>query len=233
MGWDSGPQLVAERTERARLVRDVFTRIAPVYDRGNALLSLGFENRWRAAAVAKTELRPGDTALDLCCGTGSFLPHLRRAVGNSGTLLGLDVCLPMLGRVGTRRSGAGLVLADACRVPVASATVDAVTIGWGLRNVPDLRQCLEEAGRVLRPGGRLVSLDMAHSRGAPFAACTLMARLVGGILGQRSAYCYLAQSTAAFASPEELEAEFSKVGLRGVGHRRMFFGLIAIVWGAK
>ena len=225
--------MVAERSEKARLVRDVFTRIAPVYDRGNSILSLGLEHRWRSAAVAQAGLRPGDCALDLCCGTGAFLPLLRDAVGAGGRIVGLDVCLPMLQRVGGRRSGAQLVLADACTVPTGPDAFDAVTVGWGLRNVPDLQQCLREAVRTLRPGGRLVSLDMAHSRGAPFAACTLMTRIVGAILGQRSAYGYLASSTAAFASPEALGAEFERAGFREVGHRRMFFGLIALVWGTK
>ncbi|MGE0000739.1 MAG: class I SAM-dependent methyltransferase, partial [Fimbriimonadaceae bacterium] len=164
MGVDVGPQLVAERTEKARLVRDVFNRIAPVYDRGNAILSLGLEQRWRAAAVARTELDPGDCALDLCCGTGAFLPLLRKSVGPAGRVVGLDVCLPMLQRVGERVSHSQLVLADACRIPVASGSFDAVTVGWGLRNVPDLQSCLSEAVRSLRPGGTLVSLDMAHSQ---------------------------------------------------------------------
>lgn len=233
MGVDVGPQLVAERTEKARLVRDVFTRIAPVYDRGNAILSLGLEQRWRAAAVAKAGLNPGDRALDLCCGTGAFLPLLRKVVGLQGRVVGLDVCLPMLQRVGERVSQSQLVLADACQIPVTSNSFDAVTVGWGLRNVPDLHACLSEAVRSLRPGGTLVSLDMAHSQGAPFAACALTSRIVGAVLGQRSAYSYLVSSAAAFASPEELGEELARAGLHDVGHRRMFFGLIGMVWGTK
>lgn len=233
MGWEAGPQLTADRTERARLVRDVFSRIAPVYDRGNAIMSLGLQGRWRAAAVAQAKLHPSGRVLDLCCGTGAFLPLLRRKVGPDGKVVGLDVCLPMLRRTGDRAAGAQLVLADACRIPAASGVFDAVTVGWGLRNVPDLAGCLAEVVRVLRPQGRLVSLDMAYSKGVPFAACSLMTRLVGSIFGQRGAYGYLASSTADFATPEALAELFRSAGLREVGYKRLFFGVIAIVWGSK
>jgi demethylmenaquinone methyltransferase/2-methoxy-6-polyprenyl-1,4-benzoquinol methylase len=224
-----GPEAAA----RLARVRDVFAEIAPVYDQANGLMSLGLHRRWREAAVRTLSPRQGSRVLDLCCGTGEFFVPLRRAVGGAGTVVGADVCRPMLERAAGRDPAALAVVADACRLPFPDETFDGATVGWGLRNVPDLSLCLAEAWRVLRPGARLVSLDTARPSGPAWAAFRLATRLVGASVGKPSAYEYLATSTAGFASPEALAGHFREAGFRATGHRSMFFGAIGMVWGEK
>ena len=268
----------AEGDGKRTAVRGMFGSIARGYDRMNGLMSLGLHHRWRGFAVSRLNLKPGDRALDVCCGTGDFMPPLRAAVGPEGRVVGVDFCLPMLegakgkltrrdssplgkDRVGVttpfswerqrtedtktpplplpRGRGSDFALGDACRLPIGSALFDAVSVGWGLRNVPDLDAALAEAARVLKPGGRFVSLDMARPRNAVVRrAAEFALRRVLPLLGklfrlESEAYAYLPESTLRFASRETLAAAMRRAGFVDVATRDLMLGNLCVHWGRK
>ena len=152
-----------EGEKKRAAVQGMFAQIAPRYDLLNSLMSLSLHHRWRDYAVSKLALKHGDSALDVCCGTGDFMLPLNKAVGEQGKVFGLDFCLPML-QVAREKNLPSLALADACQLPVRDGTLNGVSVGWGIRNVPDIDAAHREIARVLRPGGRFVSLDMAQPR---------------------------------------------------------------------
>lgn len=212
----------------------MFAEIAPTYDLLNSILSLRLHHRWRSAAVKQLNLEPGDVALDLCCGTGDFLRPLKRATSN---VIGMDFCLPML-QIARGKGAERLSLADACRLPVKSSSVDAVTVGWGIRNVPDVDAAHREIARVLKSGGKFVSLDMAKPKGrligglSSFMFNKLVPR-IGAFFGKTKAYTYLPKSTQKFMSREELAESMKRAGLVDVGYKDLFFGNICMHWGTK
>ncbi len=229
----------AEGATKREAVREMFGRIAPRYDLLNSFMSFRGHHRWRRSAVGKLQLQPGNKALDVCCGTGDFQMPLRRAVGTSGKVLGLDFSLPML-QVGQQKHvpADALLLADACRLPAASAAFDGVTVGWGIRNVPDIDQAHKEIARVLRNGGRFVSVDMAIPRNgftrsiAKFMTGNFLPAL-GSLFGFKEAYTYLPKSTEKFLSREELVDSMQRAGFENCGWKDFMFGNICMHWGTK
>jgi len=219
-------------------IRNLFAEISHVYDYMNSAMSLGLHGRWRAFAVKKLDLRPGQTVLDLCSGTGDFGKPLRKVLGTSGRIIALDFCEPMLELAKKKPHRLIITLADACRIPLRESTVDGVTIGWGLRNLSDLKQGLSEIHRVLKPGAKVVSVDMAvpHSRFVGGAARFLFRTLVpsmGAMIGKRDAYLYLQRSAEKFKSREELKRLMEESGFRNVHFHDLFFGLICVHEGEK
>lgn len=216
----------------------MFAEIAPNYDRINGMMSLSLHRRWRAHAVSLLNLQPGDAALDVCCGTGDFLVPLRNAVGGGGMAVGADYCAPMLDIASKKTGSKRLALADACALPVATGRFDALTVGWGLRNLADLDAGLREAARVLKPGGRMLSLDMAIPRNPAVRAvsgliCGSVLPVLGRLFGSKEAYTYLPKSAEQFATREELRAAFESAGFEDVRWKDLIFGNICIVWGRK
>lgn len=224
-------------TEKRDAVRSLFSDIAPSYDHFNDVLSLSRHHRWRSAAVAKLGLKTGGTALDLCCGTGDFMRPLRRAVGPTGTVLGLDFCAPML-RLAVAKGLGSLALGDAALLPVATESVDSVTVGWGIRNVSDIDAVHREIVRVLKPGGAFASVDMARPRNRLVRSCAAVifgkvAPFLGGAFGKAKAYAYLPKSTERFWSREELSRSMERAGLTRVAWRDFMFGNVCLHWGVK
>jgi demethylmenaquinone methyltransferase / 2-methoxy-6-polyprenyl-1,4-benzoquinol methylase len=224
-----------EGERKRKAVREMFSEIAPRYDFLNSLMSFSLHRRWRAYAVSQLHLRPGDTALDVCCGTGDFLLEAKKIVG--GKAFGIDFCRPMLDRAANKVS-APLGVGDACSLPVQDSSVNAVTVGWGIRNVPDIDAAHREIARVLKPGGRFVSLDMARPRnGIMRAICGFMFKSVvprvGAIFGASKAYTYLPRSTEMFWSREDLCASMERAGLTEVTFKDLFFGNICAHFGRK
>jgi demethylmenaquinone methyltransferase/2-methoxy-6-polyprenyl-1,4-benzoquinol methylase len=236
-GVDRAPW-AREGEEKRAFVRGMFADVAPSYDLVNSLMCFRQHHRWRAAAVRALGLRRGDRALDVCCGTGDFLAPLRRAVGPEGSLLGVDFCAPMLERARDKRTGAGLLLGDAGRLPVLASQFDGVTVGWGLRNVPDIGLALREACRALKPGGRFATLDMARPRSALVgrlseAVFHRVVPLIGRVFGKTEAYTYLPKSTLRFLSRQEMAAAMEAAGFGEVRWRDFFFGNVCLHWGVK
>jgi demethylmenaquinone methyltransferase/2-methoxy-6-polyprenyl-1,4-benzoquinol methylase len=215
----------------------MFAQIAPRYDLLNSLMSLSLHHRWRAYAVSKLNLKRGDSALDVCSGTGDFMLPLRRAVGSQGHVFGLDFCLPML-QVAKQKELKNLALADACKLPVRDAALNGVSVGWGIRNVPDIDAAHKEICRALKPGGRFVSLDMAQPRNSFLKALSrfmfkTVAPKLGALFGNKEAYTYLPESTERFWSREELASSMQKAGFKDVGCKDLMMGNICVHWGTK
>lgn len=224
---------LADGREKRERVQRMFADIAPTYDRLNGLISLSSDRRWRRIAVRELDLGEGDAAADVCCGTGAFIVPLRQAVGAAGTVLGLDFCTPMLDRAKAKAVPGNLAAADACALPISGDRFDAVTIGWGLRNVADLDAALREAHRILRPGGRIANLDMTQPKSALVGA--LSGRLFGPLLtaagagaGKADAYSYLAESSKRFLSREALAAAMVAAGFTEVRYRDFALGHVCL-----
>jgi demethylmenaquinone methyltransferase/2-methoxy-6-polyprenyl-1,4-benzoquinol methylase len=227
----------AEGQEKREAVQSMFAEIAPTYDLCNSLMSFSRHRRWRTLAAKHLELTPGERSLDVCCGTGDFLKPLRQAVGLNGFVVGADFCLPMLERAGAKGAN-GLVLADAGRLPIGAECFDAVSVGWGIRNVPDADLAHREIARILKPGGKFVSLDMARPRsgivrGVSEWVFNHMIPVLGALFRKRKAYTYLPKSTASFKTREELKLSMERAGFTDVGWEDFFFGNICAHWGTK
>jgi demethylmenaquinone methyltransferase / 2-methoxy-6-polyprenyl-1,4-benzoquinol methylase len=233
----STPIWEAQGHEKRVAVQGMFAEIAPTYDVANRVMSMSRHHQWRAFAASRLELKKGDSVLDLCCGTGDFLLTLRPMVGETGHLVGIDFCLPMLQRA-SDKDNAQLSTGDACKLPVQSAKFDGVTVGWGIRNVPDIDEAHREIFRVLKQGGRFVSVDTAVPTsklvrwGSRFL-CRNMLSTVGAILKNKTAYRYLNESTDRFKSREELAASMRSAGFDQVQFKNLMFGNICVHWGTK
>ena len=150
----------------------MFDRIAGVYDVMNSAMTAGMHHRWRARAVDRAALEPGAAALDVCCGTGDLTLELARRVGPGGRVVGSDFAERMLDLAREKQVPAGAAKpifewADALELPYDDAGFDAVTVGFGVRNLADLDRGIREMTRVLKPGGRLVILEITQPTRPP------------------------------------------------------------------
>lgn len=218
-----------------RAVRAMFDGIARFYDLLNAVLSGGRDTAWRRQAVREAGLRPGGDALDVCTGTGRLAHLLVRAVGPEGRVRGVDFSPGMLEVARHRVAGVRFDECDATRLDgVDDASVDAVTIGFGLRNIPDRPAALRQALRVLRPGGRVVILEFSQVRGRIRGALyrwylTRLLPRAGRMLNPRSgAYSYLPASIAVYPPAEEVCGWLRDAGFEAVQVRRMTFGVVTL-----
>jgi demethylmenaquinone methyltransferase/2-methoxy-6-polyprenyl-1,4-benzoquinol methylase len=222
----------------------MFGRIAHRYDLLNRLLSLGFDRRWRERAADLADLLPGDRVLDVCTGTADLALALARRVGPKGRVVGLDFSPAMLamGRRKVTRHPEGRCLllypGDALRLPYADSVFDAAASSFAGRNVADLRRFFSEMARVVRPGGRIVFLELGEPRSGVLGLLYRwyfhrLAPLVGGLIsGEQDDYRYLPQSVEAFASPEAIVRLMEEAGLRDVRYVPLMQG-IAGVWVGK
>ena len=214
-------------------VRAMFDRISPAYDRMNRIMSLGMDGSWRAVAVRASGVVPGDAALDVCCGTGDLAIELLDAVSTRGRVVGLDFSQAMLDAAGRKSSQVQWVRGDALALPFADREFAAATIGFGMRNLADPLRGFAELGRVVRPGGRVVCLELTDppAWAAPFArlwtdrAVPLLGRLVAR---ETDAYRYLPASVHRFPPADELAAIMGRAGLRRVRFRRLSGGAVAV-----
>ncbi len=216
----------------------MFDRIAGVYDLMNTAMTAGMHHRWRARTADWAGLSPGETALDACCGTGDLALELGRRVGPEGTVVGCDFSEPMLeaARRKAAQRGASQVRfewADALELPYEDGSFDAATVGFGVRNLADLGRGLDELNRVLKPGGRLVILEITQPRRPPLSAFyslwfDRLVPLLGTVAGDRDAYAYLPQSVKRFPAPERLAAMMDAAGLERIRYVVLAGGIIAI-----
>jgi demethylmenaquinone methyltransferase/2-methoxy-6-polyprenyl-1,4-benzoquinol methylase len=209
-------------------VRDMFDRIAPVYDLMNRAMSLGLDVRWRRM-TARAVVRPGDRVLDACCGTGD-LALADHEVG--GNVTGLDFSERMLARARRKSDAIEWVRGDATALPYSEDTFDAVTVGFGVRNLADLESGLRELARVLRPGGRLGCLEITRPTGAlrPFFRLWFdgLVPLAGRVLPGGSAYTYLPASVRRFPGPEDLAAAMERAGFSTIRWKLLGGGIVAL-----
>lgn len=238
-------------------VRDMFDRVAVVYDVLNTAMTAGLHHRWRARAADLARVGPGSRVLDVATGTGDLAIELARRVSPEGEVLGSDFSERMLSLARAKIAAAGVQgvtprfeWADALRLPYEDDSFDAATVGFGARNFSDLPRGLAEMARVVRPGGRVVVLEMTTPTRPPLSIfyrlwfdrlVPVLGRLVGFLAALASrlrgsaadgtiadAYAYLPDSVRRFPGPAALAAEMDRVGLRDVSYLLTAGGIIAI-----
>jgi demethylmenaquinone methyltransferase/2-methoxy-6-polyprenyl-1,4-benzoquinol methylase len=238
---------VHARNDKADKVRDMFGAIARSYDLNNRVHSLWRDEAWRRAAVRMAAVRPGETVLDMACGTGDLTQAFARR-SPAGLVIGGDFTHAMLELAAHKRTRlpaptAGRIRyieADAMALPVADASVDVVSIAFGIRNVQDPDRAIAEFFRVLKPGGRVVILEFDQPRIAPvrwfnaFYCGQVMPRTATWISRDRSgAYRYLPRSVTSFMSHETLGDRLRTAGFGAVRHRSLSLGICVCTVGVK
>jgi len=210
-------------------VRTMFDRIAPVYDVMNRVMTAGLDVRWRRLAAAAA-VRPGDRVLDAACGTGDLA--VADAEAGAREVVGVDFSPRMLERARRKSAQIEWVEADLLALPFPDGSFDAATVGFGVRNVPELERGLRELRRVLRPGGRLAVLEITRPRGMLRPFFTLwfdrIVPLVGRALPAGGAYAYLPASVRRFPRAEELASLLAAVGFGDVRFRLLGGSIVAL-----
>jgi demethylmenaquinone methyltransferase / 2-methoxy-6-polyprenyl-1,4-benzoquinol methylase len=240
-------------------VRSMFDGIASIYDALNGAMTAGLHHRWRARAVDLARVGPGSRVLDVATGTGDLALELARRVSPGGGVIGSDFSEGMLARARAKASAVDVAALDAelrfewgdgLELPYSADRFDAATNGFGLRNFPDRARGLAEMVRVVRPGGRVVVLEMTTPTRRPLSlffalwfdrAVPLLGRLVGSLakLAARlreadsrdeiaDAYTYLPKSVKRWPGPSLLAAEMERAGLGEVSYVLLAGGIIAI-----
>jgi demethylmenaquinone methyltransferase/2-methoxy-6-polyprenyl-1,4-benzoquinol methylase len=224
--------------EFAGQVNRMFDRVASRYDALNSVMTAGLHHRWRERAADRADLKPGDSALDVCCGTGDLALELAGRVAPGGSVVGCDFSEPMLDLAREKaaaRSAAGVRFewADALSLPYDADRFDAVTVGFGVRNLADLDRGLREMARILRPGGRLVILEITQPARPPLSTFFSLwfdriVPLLGGLSEESEAYSYLPESVRSFPAPRRLAEMMDAAGFGRVRWTILAGGIIAI-----
>lgn len=245
-----GPRNAFVPGQESESRRQLFNRISPVYDELNDRLSLGQHRVWKRMAVKWAGAAPGQRALDVCCGSGDLALLLAAAVGQGGSVTGLDFAADMLQDASSREAAATAdapwqrsakvtwVQGDALELPFDDASFDAATMGYGLRNVADIPKALAELRRVLVPGGKAAVLDFNNS------SQPLVDSLQGLLLeqvvvpaaasyGLGDEYRYLRPSIKRFPNGREQEALARQVGFRSAVHYEIGFGMMGCLVATK
>jgi demethylmenaquinone methyltransferase/2-methoxy-6-polyprenyl-1,4-benzoquinol methylase len=214
-------------------VRTMFDRIAPVYDAMNRAMTLGLDRKWRRL-TAEAVVTPGARVLDACCGTGDLALADAQA---GGRVTGVDFSEEMLARAERKAPEFDWVQADVSALPFPDASFEAVTVGFGIRNLADLEGGLRELARVLVPGGKLGCLEITRPRGIlrPFFRLWFdgLVPVAGKVLPGGAAYSYLPASVRRFPGPEDLARAMEEAGFAGVGWRLLGGGIVALHVGRR
>ena len=237
-------QKSADEKDHANRVREMFATIAKRYDLLNHLLSGNIDKRWRrlVATRLRDELGPGQSRiLDVACGTGDL--SLTLFEFTEAQITATDFCRPMLNLAASktvrRRASIRLVESDALSLPFRDQSFDAVTIGFGLRNLAAVEDGLKELFRVLKPGGSLAVLEFSKARTPVIRSLfqfyfTKVLPLMGGaISGSRSAYTYLPNSVLSFPDQDGLATLLGKVGFEAVNYQNLTGGIAALHLGKR
>jgi demethylmenaquinone methyltransferase/2-methoxy-6-polyprenyl-1,4-benzoquinol methylase len=230
------PPAPATGTLEEPQVRAMFDRIARVYDRMNSVMTAGMHHRWRARAADLAELQPGARALDVACGTGDLALELAGRVGPGGEVVACDFSEQMLELARAKAAGIPTVRiewANALELPYRDDEFAAATVGFGVRNFADLERGLSELVRVVRPGGKVVILEMTTPTRPPLSSFFALwfdriVPLLGRLAGDADAFTYLPRSVQRFPGPQELAATMERCGLRSIRYVLTAGGIIAI-----
>jgi demethylmenaquinone methyltransferase / 2-methoxy-6-polyprenyl-1,4-benzoquinol methylase len=204
----------------------------------NSVMTAGLHHRWRARAADLAALGPGDSALDVACGTGDLAIELARRVGTGGEVIGSDFAEEMLERARAKAPGLVWEWGNALELPYASGRFDAATVGFGARNFSDLERGLAEMTRVVKPGGRVVVLEITTPLRPPLSTFyrvwfDRVVPLIGRLTGEQEAYTYLPSSVRRFPGPEGLAATMQRAGLSDIRWILTAGGIIALHVGTK
>ena len=208
----------------------MFDRIAGVYDLMNAVMTAGMHQRWRERAVQLAQVGPGSRALDVATGTGDLAVALR---AEGAEVVGCDFSEEMLERARRKEPSARFEWADALDLPYEDDSFDAATVGFGARNFSDLGRGLGEMARVVRPGGRVVVLEITTPQKPPLSTFFALwfdrvVPTLGRLAGEETAYSYLPSSVKRFPDPEALAGELAAAGLEDIRWVLTAGGIIAI-----
>ena len=209
-------------------VREMFDRIAPVYDAMNRAMTAGLDRRWRDE-TARAVVMPGDRVLDSCCGTGDLA---LADLSAGGRVTAVDFSEAMLERARRKSDAVEWLQADALELPFADGSFEAATVGFGVRNLEDLEGGLRELRRVLVSGGRVGILEITQPRGLlrPFYKLWFdgLVPLAGKVLPGGSAYTYLPASVRRFPNADALAALLEEAGFEDVRYRFFAGGIVAL-----
>jgi len=234
----------AKSKSKEEFVHSVFESIAPKYDLMNNILSFRRHKAWRKFTMRKMNVQPGQTAIDLCCGTCDWTISLAQASGN-GKIVGLDFSQNMLDygavKIGQLQldKQIELIRGNAMSLPFEDNTFDYATIGFALRNVPDLEQVIREMERVVKPGGLVVSLELSKPTWQPFKSIYYfyfqrVLPFLGKLIAKRyEQYKWLPESLIHFPDHKQLAQIFGKNGLQQVQAYPLTGGIAALHIGTK
>lgn len=229
---------------KEQFVHSVFESIAPKYDLMNDVLSFRRHKAWRKFTMKKMNIQPNNSAIDLCCGTCDWTISIAEA-SKTGKIVGLDFSQRMLdvGKLKVERADLNqqinLVQGNAMELPFEDNQFDYATIGFGLRNVPDLRRVLTEMQRVVKPGGMVVCLELSKPTWQPFKGIYYfyfqkVLPLLGKYLVKRyEQYKWLPESLATFPGRAELADIYREIGLQDVQAYPLTGGIAALHIGMK
>lgn len=233
---------MADNKAKKEQVHNVFQNISGKYDRLNNIISFEQHKTWRKRVMKEMNVKPGSKALDVCCGTADWSISLSKAVGPNGEVTGVDFSENML-EVGKEKTkdmdNIKLVHGDAMNLPFEDNEFDYVTIGFGLRNVPDYLATLKELNRVLKPGGMVVCLETSQPTTPVFKQLyKLYFKFVMPIFGKifaksKDEYEWLQQSTFDFPDKEKLKRLFTQAGFSNIKVRSFTGGVAAMHLGYK
>jgi ubiquinone/menaquinone biosynthesis methyltransferase len=236
-------QHISSREKKQQYVNRLFETIAPRYDFFTAFMSYGMDSGWKRKLVAMASLEGTETVLDLACGTGDITFAVGRRV-QRGLAIGLDITAKMLEiaehkRRSTSTANVSFHRADIMSIPFPDQSFDCVTGGYALRNVPDIGGALAEIKRVLKPGGRLLSLDFGHPRSRLYRWLYLRYLIVVGstvglaLHGDPDTYRYIPETLKLYPGQRAVQELMKQAGFIETGLRDFGGGIMAINYGTK
>lgn len=233
-----------QHENKEEFVHNVFESIAPKYDRMNNLISFGMHKYWRKFTMKKMQIKEGSSAIDVACGTCDWTIALAKATREDKHIVGLDFSQNMLGIGRKKLDDMGLkevrlIHGSALEIPFPDNSFDYATIGFALRNVPDIRKTLSEMHRVVKPGGMVVSLELSKPTWPPFRFLYYfyfqrVLPLLGKLFANRyEQYRWLPESLIQFPDYKELEKIFYEIGFSKVDTYPLSGGIVAVHIGTK
>ncbi|MCW8848178.1 MAG: bifunctional demethylmenaquinone methyltransferase/2-methoxy-6-polyprenyl-1,4-benzoquinol methylase UbiE [Sedimenticola sp.] len=231
--------------EKAGRVKAVFDSVATRYDLMNDLMSFGIHRIWKRFAVELAGIRRGQQILDLASGTGDLAARFAGLVGPDGLVVMTDINAAMLNQGRIRMADEGLVgnlaytQVNAEQIPFPDNSFDCITIAFGLRNVTDKQQALNEMCRVLKPGGRVLVLEFSHPQGKPLKTVydlysfKLLPKIGKVVANDEESYRYLAESIRMHPDQETLKGMMEQAGLERCDYHNLTGGIVAVHRGFK